>query len=221
MFSAYVCLSVLCVVQLPLKSLPRTLTRLLSAPGGHTSFVLGPLSLLAPLCLALLNGGQLTDTIVPREEIRALFLRRQLVHLTVWDPNPTLAEHTEAVRRSISGGSRPSSRGEREVGSGSAADTARSSATVASLASLTDDDGGAGVGGSSGGVSSSGGTADPLNVIALMSWTLSQGDDSDMQLSEEERSLKRLSRQRTHVHGGRKTVPIFTPSSHEHGTLGS
>ena len=186
-----------------MKSLPRTLARLLSAPGGHTSFVIGPLSLLAPLCLALLNGGQLTDTIVPREEIRTLFLRRQLVHLTVWDPNPTLAEHTDAVRRSIIGSRPPSSLAERDRGGSSVVETARSSVTVASLA---DDDGGG---------SGSGVTADPLNVIALMSWTLSHGDDVDTQLSEEQRSLKRLSRQRTHVHGGRKTVSIFHPSSRQ------
>ena len=180
-------------MQLPLKSVPRTLSRLQSAAGGHTSFVIGPLSLLAPLCLALLNGGQLTDTIVPREEIRALFLRRQLVHLTVWDPNPTLAEH---VRRPASGaGSRPASSGGRGEGGRDAPETVSMSAAIASLA----DDGA--------------GKPDPLNVIALMSWTLSQGDDADTQLTEEERGLKRLSRQRTHVHGGLKTVPIFNPVS--------
>ena len=144
---------------LSLQSAARAVARLSALPCGHRAFVIGPLSLLAPVCLQLINGGSAatTDTIVPKQELRLLFRRQPFVHITAWDPNPLLS-HLQPAQDGSEGGSAMSS-------------------------------------------------------LALLSWTLSAVEAEEAELSEEQRSLQRLSRQRTFVHGSRRSstrLPLLT-----------
>ena len=173
------------VPQLSFASAARVLQRVFAFPCGHVVVVVGALSALAPVALALINGGASTDTIVPNEEIRAIFRQKHVVHLQAWDPNPLL-EHTRLEREA-----------------GAEADTAQRSETGEGSRPL-----------STGGAAASGeSTAErspaPLAQPSLLSWSLGREDD-EAPSEEQQQALRRLSRQRTHVHGPRTTVQRLT-----------
>ena len=177
-------------------SVSRVLSRVLSVSGGHSCWLFGSLTSLAPLCLALLNGGekqQSTDTIVPKEEIRLLLRQRPFVHLTVWDPNPLLTAIAPQPSNPHTDPSTAATTGDAEGGGAVQAEFGLSSRSSASD-----------------GVSVVGGEAAPsptsasVSLLALLSWTLGNGREqgqAEHELSEKQRQLRRLSRQRTHVHG--------------------
>lgn len=152
-------------------SVPRLMSRVLQVNAGHTVIVVGALSVFTPLCLALINGGASTDTIVPKDEIRALFRRSAVVQLQAWDPNPLLSNHSDSFI-------------EQQQHMQPQVDGTDGVISVAS--------------------------ANPsLALLSLLSWTLSSRDEDDSALSEEQRLLRSLSRQRTHVQGKRQQRQRF------------
>ena len=129
---------------------------------------------------------QSTDTIVPKEEIRLLLRQRPFVHLTVCDPNPLLS--TIAQQHISPNNTNTTSAIAGDAGEGGSAPEKDP------LSSVSD--------GASGGEAAVS-TSSSL-LLSMLSWTLGNGREqlqAEHELSEEQKQLRRLSRQRTHVHG--------------------
>jgi hypothetical protein len=185
-----------------LTNVPRLLSRVWSSPPGHVWCVVGSFSALAPLCLALLNGGQSTDTIVPKEEIASLFRHRRFVQLQAWDPNPQITK--PANTQPMTAAEEETNREAQEA----AVPPASASTSAAAVA------GGEGEREQGGGEGAEGrpSPSASMALFSVLSWQGGEEEDGDaaVKRSAEQRAMQRWSRQRSHVQGQRTAVQRFT-----------